>query len=181
MEAKTKQSNIILCRRLFFQDATIGELSDPSGHQICLTMEPPVVHSKKSFFCQHKDVAIPEGLYPLDCYYDTTCATFCFRINRIRGIGSIRLCTYPGQDVTPRQTIGDILVGMRFDANRGYLTGTDTAIYLLMRHHNHLRSMNQGPILEVKNGSIPDPLLPPISTETPPSTEPVFDYDLLGL
>lgn len=179
---KQRQPNLLLKRRLFFQDATVGELLDSKGRQLCLTMEPAIVHPRNSVFCHRKDVAIPEGNYTLEYFFDNSFFVFFFKINRIKGIGTIKLRTIPGQDVFPSQTHGDILIGMHFDAERGCLNGSDTAMYLLQRYHNHLRSLNQKPILQVCNEVPPKALLPAIgkASSSQPVSHETYDWkDLL--
>ena len=146
-----RQANIMLMRRLFFENATVGELLDPTGRQLCLTLEPGIADPLRHPSGSSRGKAIPEGTYMLEYYYECEFSAFCFKINRIRGIGTIRICSFPGQEVFPAQTHGDILLGMHFDAERGCVSGGDKALDVLLKHHGHLRSIGQRPTLMVRS------------------------------
>lgn len=174
-----RQANIVLMRRLFFENATVGELLDPTGRQLCLTFESAIAVPQHRPSGGTRGKAIPEGTYLLEYYYDCELSTFCFRVNRLRGIGTIRLRPFPGQEAFPTQTHGDILIGMHFDAERGCLGDSSTALSILLKHHSHLRSIGQRPILQVRSEAGPTTPCAVLGTPSQPAPAYDYNYDLL--
>ena len=176
---KNRQANIVLMRRLFFENATVGELFDPMGQQLCLTFEPAIAVPQHRPSGSSRGKAIPEGTYVLEYYYDCELSAFCFRVNRLRSIGTIRLRPFLGQAVFPVQTHGDILIGMHFDAEKGCLSDSNTALSILLKHHSHLRSIGQRPVLQVRSEAGPTTLCAVLGTPSQPAPAYDYNYNLL--
>lgn len=174
-----RQANIVLMRRLFFENATVGELLDPTGRQLCLTFESAIAAPQHRSSGGSRGKAIPEGTYLLEYYYDCELSAFCFRVNRLRGIGTIRLRPFPGQEAFPTQTHGDILIGMHFDAEKGCLSDSSTALGILLKHHSHLRSIGQRPVLQVRSEAGPTTLCAVLGTPSQPAPAYDYNYNLL--
>lgn len=104
---RRQASTLMLTRVQFYEDCTVGRLSDPQGHLLCMTLEPrwrlPGQHRVKGQTC------IPSGNYPLMYDYDAEMRYQCWTLHHLKS--RPRLCFFTKDGSVAAQTKGDLLLG----------------------------------------------------------------------
>ncbi len=104
---RRQATTLVLTRVQFYEDCTVGRLSDPQGHLLCMTLEPrwrlPGQHRVKGQTC------IPPGSYPLVYGYDTGMRYQCWTLTHLKS--RPRLCFFSKSGSVAAHTKGDLLLG----------------------------------------------------------------------
>lgn len=155
---------LMLTRVQFYEDCTVGRLSDKEGRLLCMTLEPrwrlPGQHQVKGQTC------IPLGTYPLVYGYDAVMRYQCWTLFHLKS--RPRLCFFTKDGSVAAQTKGDILLGYlspEGDGERpfeGRLYRPVEAFERLLAYYTALRANHGDFRLKVESIQAPVTLLPAV-------------------
>ena len=155
---------LILTRVQFYEDCTVGRLSDKEGRLLCMTLEPrwrlPGQRQVKGQTC------IRPGIYTLVYGYDAVMRYQCWTLTRLKA--RPRLCFFTKDGSVAAQTTGDLLVGYlspKGDEERpfeGRLYRPVEAFERLLDYYTALRANHADFCLKVESIQAPVTLLPAV-------------------
>lgn len=97
---------LVLTRVQFYEDCTVGRLSDKDGRLLCMTLEPRWHETKKK---SHQPSCIKARDYHLVYRYDEQLRYQCWSMPNLKS--KPRLCFYAKAGSVAAHTKGDILLG----------------------------------------------------------------------
>ena len=156
---------LMLTRVQFYEDCTVGRLSDKEGRLLCMTLEPrwrlPGQHQVKRQTC------IPSGIYPLVYGYDAMMRYQCWTLTQLKS--KPRLCFFTKDGSVAAQTKGDILLGYLSPEGdgecpfEGRLYRPVEAFERLLAYYTALRTNHADFRLKVESTQAPVTLLPAVA------------------
>lgn len=181
---RRQAATLVLTRVQFYEDCTVGRLSDPQGHLLCMTLEPrwrlPGQPRVKGQTC------IPSGTYPLVYGYDAEMRYQCWTLPHLKS--RPRLCFYAKDGSVAAHTKGDLLLGYlspEGDEERlfeGRLYRPVEAFERLLDYYTALRANHADFRLRVEPTTGPVTLLPAVAAPALSPDRVVFkDYILQTL
>ena len=105
----TKAPSLFLTRVQFYEDCTVGRLSDKEGHLLCMTLEPR--WHKQEPRVRRNSHCVGAGYYRILFGYDHELKYSCWRLTTRNFSAHVRLCFYAKSGSVAAHTQGDILVG----------------------------------------------------------------------
>ena len=108
---KSHQPNLFLTRTQFFDNCTVGRLTEAQGHVICMTLEPRWRDLAGGQRRIRGMTCIAHGDYPLFYEYDAHLKYQCWRTGRAGSSAKARICFLAKGGSIPGHTHGDILLG----------------------------------------------------------------------
>ena len=155
---------LMLTRVQFYEDCTVGRLSDKESRLLCMTLEPrwrlPGQHQVKGQTC------IPSGTYPLVYGYDAVMRYQCWTLFHLKS--RPRLCFFAKDGSVAAHTKGDILLGYlspEGDGERpfeGRLYRPVEAFERLLAYYTALRANHADFRIKVESVQAPVTLLPAV-------------------
>ena len=133
-----------LLRCDYFNDCTLGVLLDHEAKPLCKTLEPPFRPPDERRIVGK--TAVAEGTYPLTLVFDTSL----HYQNMLIGSTHHRICFVSRDKATPRQTRGNVLIGLDRDDSQGCLLHCVEAFERVLAYYNALRCNHQDPHIEVR-------------------------------
>ena len=162
---------LMLTRVQFYEDCTVGRLSDKEGRLLCMTLEPrwrlPGQHQVKGQTC------IRSGIYPLVYGYDAVMRYQCWTLTHLKS--KPRLCFFTKDGSVAAHTKGDLLVGYlspEGDEERpfeGRLYRPGEAFERLLDYYTALRANHADFRLRVEPTTAPVTLLPAVEAPALPN------------
>lgn len=103
--------NLFLTRTLFYENCTVGRLTEAQGHLICMTLEPRWRNLAAGERWIKGKTCVAAGDYPLFFGYDSHLKYQCWRLGKSGVSSKTRICFLAKGGSVPNHTQGDILVG----------------------------------------------------------------------
>ncbi len=100
---------LMLTHVQFYEDCTVGVLSDKEGKTLCMTLEPR--WHKGSGHDHVLSACLSEGDYPLSFHYDATLHYSCWHLKPLKAKHKVRLCFHTKDGSVAVHTKGDLLLG----------------------------------------------------------------------
>jgi len=157
---------LMLTRVQFYEDCTVGRLSDPQGHLLCMTLEPrwhpPLERRGRRASC------VVSGLYQVTYGFDCELKYQCWTLTGRMVKAKVRLCFVAKSGSVAAHTNGDILLGYlspESDAERpfeGRLYRPVEAYERLLDYYVSLRANHSDLRLKVEPTLGPVTLLPAV-------------------
>ena len=164
---------LVLTRVQFYEDCTVGRLSDKEGQLICMTLEPrwrEEGHRLRRGCC-----CIGAGGYSLSYGFDQEMKYACWKLTRRNFCARVRLCFLAKGGSVAAHTKGDILLGYlspEGDAERpfeGRLYRPVEAFERLLAYYAALRANHGDFRLKVEPTTGPVTLLPVVEAPRLPN------------
>ncbi len=165
---------LVLTRVQFYEDCTVGRLSDPQDHLLCMTLEPRWRAPLPRHVTMKGPCCIVPGIYRLYYEYDYGLKYLCWHTGR-HGNTFVRLCFLAKGGSVAAHTQGDILLGYlspEGDEERpfdGRLYRPAEAFERLLAYYAALRANHGDFRLKVKPVVEPVSLLPAVEAPVLPS------------
>ena len=106
---RRQATTLVLTRVQFYEDCTVGRLSDPQDHKLCITLEPRW-HKAGERHLQGM-TCVSQGSYRLVFAYDESLRYQCWRLTGRALFGRVRLCFHTKDGSVAAHTKGDLLLG----------------------------------------------------------------------
>lgn len=103
--------NLFLTRTQFYENCTIGKLTEAQGHLICMTLEPRWRDLVAGQRWIRGKTCIAAGDYPLFYGYDAQLKYQCWRLGKSGVSFKVRICFLSKGGSIPTHTQNDILLG----------------------------------------------------------------------
>ena len=170
---------LMLTHVQFYEDCTVGVLSDKEGKTLCMTLEP-----RWHMGSSHNHVlsaCLSNGDYPLSFHYDATLHYSCWHLKPHKAKHKVRLCFHAKVGSVATHTKGDILLGylsaegdgeQPFD---GCLYRPVEAYERLLDYYYSLRANHGDLLMRVEPTPGPVTLLPAV--EAPPIRPEQFHFE----
>lgn len=163
---RRQATTLVLTRVQFYEDCTVGRLSDSQGHMLCMTLEPRW-HQPGERHLQGMTCVSP-GSYKLVFAYDESLRYQCWRLTSRALAGRVRLCFHTKVGSVAAHTKGDLLLGYlspEGDAEQpfeGCLYRPVEAYERLLDYYYSLRANHADFRLQVEPTQEPVTILPPV-------------------
>ena len=105
---RKQKPNLFLRRMWYYNDCTIGRLTDNAGRLLSMTLEPRW-HEAGS--CRVRGCCIDHGTYRMVFGYDASLRYSCWKLTGHNLPGRVRLCFFAKSGSVADHTRGDILLG----------------------------------------------------------------------
>lgn len=165
---------LVLTRVQFYEDCTVGRLSDPQDHLLCMTLEPRWSVPQSRQVTMKGPCCIVPGMYRMYYEYDYDLKYLCWHTGR-HGNTFVRLCFLAKGGSVAAHTQGDILLGYlspEGDEERpfeGRLYRPTEAFERLLAYYAALRANHGDFRLQVEPVVEPVSLLPAVEAPVLPS------------
>lgn len=165
---------LVLTRVQFYEDCTVGRLSDPQDHLLCMTLEPRWSVPQSRQVTMKGPCCIVPGMYRMYYEYDYDLKYLCWHTGR-HGNTFVRLCFLAKGGSVAAHTQGDILLGYlspEGDEERpfeGRLYRPAEAFERLLAYYAALRANHGDFRLQVEPVVEPVSLLPAVEAPVLPS------------
>ena len=165
---------LVLTRVQFYEDCTVGRLSDPQDHLLCMTLEPRWSVPQSRQVTMKGPCCIVPGMYRMYYEYDYDLKYLCWHTGR-HGNTFVRLCFLAKGGSVAAHTQGDILLGYlspEGDEERpfeGRLYRPAEAFERLLAYYTALRANHGDFRLKVEPVVEPVSLLPAVEAPVLPS------------
>ena len=165
---------LVLTRVQFYEDCTVGRLSDPQDHLLCMTLEPRWSVPQSRQVTMKGPCCIVPGMYRMYYEYDYDLKYLCWHTGR-HGNTFVRLCFLAKGGSVAAHTQGDILLGYlspEGDDERpfeGRLYRPAEAFERLLAYYAALRANHGDFRLQVEPVVEPVSLLPAVEAPVLPS------------
>ena len=166
---------LVLTRVQFYEDCTVGRLSDPQDRLLCMTLEPRWRAPLPRHVTMKGPCCIAPGIYRMYYEYDYGLKYLCWHTGRHHGNTFVRLCFLAKGGSVAAHTHGDILLGYlspEGDEERafeGQLYRPMEAFERLLAYYAVLRANHGDFRLQVKSVVEPVSLLPVVEAPVLPS------------
>ena len=111
MRPVSRVPTLVLTRVQFYEDCTVGRLSDKEGRLLCMTLEPHWREPLKGMGPVKGPVCTLPGNYLLHYGYDDELKYLCWHLGGHHGAAHVRLCFLAKGGSVAAHTKGDILLG----------------------------------------------------------------------
>jgi len=162
------EPTLMLTHVQFYEDCTVGLLSDKEGHMLCMTLEPR--WRKRSNHDNVLEACLREGDYRLGFHYDVALRYSCWHLKQGKNKKKrkIRLCFHTKSGSVAAHTHGDLLLGYlspEGDAEQsfdGRLYRPVEAYERLLKYYYSLRANHGDLLMRVTTPTPPETLLPAV-------------------
>lgn len=167
---KSHSPNLFLTRTQFYENCTVGRLTEAQGHLICMTLEPRWRDIPAGQRWIRGKTCIAAGDYPLLYEYDARLKYQCWRLGKAGVSSKTRICFMSKSGSTPQQTQGDILLGFLHpedekDGNfEGLLHRPHVAFARLLAYYTTLRANHGDLVVRIEPPTLQPSIKPAVES-----------------
>lgn len=169
---KYRVPNLILTRVQFYDNCTVGRLTEAQGHLICMTLEPRWRDIAAGQRWVRGKTCIAAGDYPLFYGYDAQLKYQCWRLGKSGMSFKVRICFLAKGGSVPAHTQCDILLGYlcnEDDGNdnfNGILYRPVEAFSRLHDYYTALRANHDDLVLRIESLTAKPSIKPAVESPT---------------